>query len=95
MTQTVRNHFLDKKLIGTLFKEEELDKKENYHNQVARDEKGNKHWHGAFTGGFQAGYKNTCGSRDGWAPQTFISSRNNKGSSYTQYVSYLRGANHR
>jgi len=26
------------------------------------------YWHGAFTAGFDAGYKNTCGSREGWAP---------------------------
>ena len=37
-------------LIGTLFEEEEIDKKTNIYNMVARDEKGHKRWHGAFTG---------------------------------------------
>ena len=31
----------------------------------ARDEKGRKRLHGAFTGGFSAGYFNTVGSKEG------------------------------
>ncbi|KAF0686951.1 Aste57867_21299 [Aphanomyces stellatus] len=34
-----------------------------------------KRFHGAFTGGFSAGYFNTVGSKEGWAPSTFQSSR--------------------
>ena len=40
----------------------------------AKDPFGNSRWKGAFTGGFEAGYKNTCGSRDGWEPASFVSS---------------------
>ncbi|XP_019391388.1 PREDICTED: G patch domain-containing protein 1 [Crocodylus porosus] len=44
--------------------------------QTVRDEKGRyKRFHGAFTGGFSAGYFNTVGSKEGWAPSTFLSSR--------------------
>ncbi|GJJ11187.1 hypothetical protein Clacol_005419 [Clathrus columnatus] len=42
---------------------------------VVRDEKGRRRLHGAFTGGFSAGYFNTVGSKEGWTPATFISSR--------------------
>ncbi|KAJ9082542.1 hypothetical protein DSO57_1003701 [Entomophthora muscae] len=36
--------------------------------QEARDERGRRRFHGAFTGGFSAGYFNTVGSKEGWAP---------------------------
>jgi G patch domain-containing protein 1 len=39
------------------------------------DEKGRRRFHGAFTGGFSAGYYNTVGSAEGWKPATFVSSR--------------------
>lgn len=39
------------------------------------DEKGRQRFHGAFTGGFSAGYFNTVGSKEGWAPASFQSSR--------------------
>ena len=65
-------------LVGTLFDEEEQDKKTNLHNMKAKDPMGNTRWKGAFTGGFEAGYKNTCGSKDGWAPSTFVSSVHKK-----------------
>lgn len=41
----------------------------------ARDEQGRRRFHGAFTGGFVAGYNNTCGSAEGWKPREFKSSR--------------------
>ena len=47
-------------------------------NQEVRDERGRKRLHGAFTGGFSAGYFNTVGSKEGWAPSTFVSSRSNR-----------------
>ncbi|KAJ1569658.1 hypothetical protein HK405_010958 [Cladochytrium tenue] len=40
-----------------------------------RDEKGRKRLHGAFTGGFSAGYFNTVGSKEGFQPSQFKSSR--------------------
>ncbi|XP_062997000.1 G patch domain-containing protein 1 [Elgaria multicarinata webbii] len=44
--------------------------------QTVRDEKGRyQRFHGAFSGGFSAGYFNTVGSKEGWAPSTFVSSR--------------------
>ncbi|KAI1101720.1 DUF1604-domain-containing protein [Jackrogersella minutella] len=43
--------------------------------QEVRDERGRKRLHGAFTGGFSAGYFNTVGSKEGWTPSTFVSSR--------------------
>uniref|UniRef100_A0A2N9HKB2 G patch domain-containing protein n=1 Tax=Fagus sylvatica TaxID=28930 RepID=A0A2N9HKB2_FAGSY len=46
--------------------------------QEVTDEEGRRRFHGAFTGGFSAGYYNTVGSKEGWAPQPFISSRKNR-----------------
>ncbi|XP_044466395.1 G patch domain-containing protein TGH isoform X2 [Mangifera indica] len=46
--------------------------------QEVRDEEGRRRFHGAFTGGFSAGYYNTAGSKEGWTPQTFTSSRKNR-----------------
>ncbi|KAK8069755.1 hypothetical protein PG994_006371 [Apiospora phragmitis] len=34
--------------------------------------------HGAFTGGFSAGYFNTVGSKEGWTPTAFVSTRTNR-----------------
>jgi len=39
------------------------------------NELGHKKFEGAFKGGNVAGYFNTCGSKEGWAPSTFVSSR--------------------
>ncbi|KAH6915805.1 DUF1604 domain-containing protein [Coprinopsis sp. MPI-PUGE-AT-0042] len=46
--------------------------------QEVRDDKGRRRLHGAFTGGFSAGYFNTVGSAEGWTPSTFVSSRNER-----------------
>ncbi|EIN06259.1 hypothetical protein PUNSTDRAFT_145550 [Punctularia strigosozonata HHB-11173 SS5] len=46
--------------------------------QEVRDEKGRRRLHGAFTGGYSAGYFNTVGSKEGWTPQTFVSSRSER-----------------
>ncbi|KAJ7623714.1 hypothetical protein FB45DRAFT_926546 [Roridomyces roridus] len=46
--------------------------------QDVRDEKGRRRLHGAFTGGFSAGYFNTVGSKEGWTPSTFVSSRGDR-----------------
>lgn len=46
--------------------------------QEVTDEEGRRRFHGAFTGGYSAGYFNTVGSKEGWAPQTFTSSRKNR-----------------
>ena len=43
-----------------------------------RDERGRQRFHGAFTGGFSAGFFNTVGSRDGFQPTAFVSSRQSR-----------------
>lgn len=48
--------------------------------QEATDTEGRQRFHGAFTGGFSAGYYNSVGSAEGWAPQTFHSSRSERSS---------------
>ncbi|RVW17173.1 G patch domain-containing protein TGH-like [Vitis vinifera] len=47
-------------------------------NFQVTDEEGRRRFHGAFTGGFSAGFYNTVGSKEGWAPQSFTSSRKNR-----------------
>lgn len=46
--------------------------------QEVTDEQGRRRLHGAFTGGFSAGYFNTVGSKEGWNPTEFKSSRADK-----------------
>ncbi|KAG7275811.1 hypothetical protein CRUP_016751 [Coryphaenoides rupestris] len=51
------------------------------HEQTVKDEKGRfQRFHGAFTGGFSAGYFNTVGSQEGWTPAAFVSTRQQKAS---------------
>ncbi|KAF9950537.1 hypothetical protein BGZ72_007806 [Mortierella alpina] len=45
---------------------------------IVRDEQGRRRFHGAFTGGFSAGYYNTVGSKEGWTPSEFVSSRDKR-----------------
>uniref|UniRef100_A0A915PBV7 G-patch domain-containing protein n=1 Tax=Setaria digitata TaxID=48799 RepID=A0A915PBV7_9BILA len=47
--------------------------------QVVKDEMGRRRFHGAFTGGFSAGYFNTVGSKEGWVPKKFRSSLDERG----------------
>ncbi|GBG92782.1 hypothetical protein CBR_g57132 [Chara braunii] len=42
------------------------------------DEQGRRRFHGAFTGGFSAGYHNSVGSKEGWVPTSFVSSRHKR-----------------
>lgn len=79
-----QRHLADLVLYGTPFPaSEEADPKKfvPVWKQQATDEKGRKRFHGAFTGGFSAGYFNTVGSKEGWAPSAFKSSRGAKPSS--------------
>ncbi|KAL3285098.1 hypothetical protein HHI36_019222 [Cryptolaemus montrouzieri] len=46
--------------------------------QIATDSNGRRRFHGAFTGGFSAGFFNTVGSLEGWTPNEFKSSRSEK-----------------
>ena len=65
--------------IGTPFdvleENEPLPKASKVEDQIVTDQKGRRRFHGAFTGGFSAGYFNTVGSKEGWTPATFKSSR--------------------
>ncbi|XP_027870871.1 G patch domain-containing protein 1 isoform X2 [Xiphophorus couchianus] len=62
-----------------LEEDEPLKKPVPLHEQTVKDEKGRyQRFHGAFTGGFSAGYFNTVGSKEGWTPSTFVSSRQQK-----------------
>lgn len=45
---------------------------------MATDAQGRRRFHGAFTGGFSAGFFNTVGSLEGWTPSEFKSSRSEK-----------------
>lgn len=47
-------------------------------DQTVRDARGRQRFHGAFTGGFSAGFFNTVGSRDGFKPAAFVSSRSSR-----------------
>ena len=47
-------------------------------NQIATDEHGRRRFHGAFTGGFSAGYFNSVATMEGWLPGEFKSSRSEK-----------------
>lgn len=47
-------------------------------DQIATDAQGRRRFHGAFTGGFSAGFFNTVGSLEGWKPSEFKSSRSEK-----------------
>lgn len=44
-------------------------------------------FHGAFTGGFNAGHNNTVGSEEGFNPSTFVSSRSNRATHKVQSAS--------
>lgn len=55
-------------------------------DQYAKDEHGRRRFHGAFTGGFSAGFCNTVGSLEGWQPSTFKSSRGSRAESKSQSV---------
>lgn len=59
--------------------DEPLKKPVPLHDQTVKDEKGRyQRFHGAFTGGFSAGYFNTVGTKEGWTPSTFVSTRQQK-----------------
>ncbi|GAA5876541.1 hypothetical protein JCM3774_003131 [Rhodotorula dairenensis] len=55
-------------------------------DQEVYDEQGRRRFHGAFTGGFSAGYYNSVGSKEGWKPSTFKSSRSSRASQQNRSV---------
>ena len=60
--------------------------------QEVYDENGRRRFHGAFTGGFSAGYFNTVGSKEGWAPSSFRSSRTNRAAGRASRVAHFMDA---
>ena len=74
-------------LVGTPLKDE--SKFTPQWKQTATDDQGRRRFHGAFTGGFSAGYFNTVGSKEGWTPTNYSSSRaqrNTISSTATDYM---------
>ncbi|KAM7357647.1 G patch domain-containing protein 1 homolog [Cochliomyia hominivorax] len=63
---------------------DQVPSKKPVQDQIATDDQGRRRFHGAFTGGFSAGYWNTVGSKEGWTPQSFKSSRTEKASEKIQ-----------
>ncbi|VVC24072.1 G-patch domain,G patch domain-containing protein, N-terminal [Cinara cedri] len=69
-----------------VIKEDEIVKRIDAEQQFVRDENGRRRFHGAFTGGFSAGFYNTVGSSEGWTPSTFKSSRSSKSTQRVQHA---------
>lgn len=53
-------------------------------DQIATDKQGRRRFHGAFTGGFSAGFYNSVGTLEGWKPSQFKSSREKKADVFAQ-----------
>ncbi|XP_046396978.1 G patch domain-containing protein 1 homolog [Ischnura elegans] len=66
--------------------EDEIPRKKplSLEEQVALDKQGRRRFHGAFTGGFSAGFFNTVGTLEGWKPSSFKSSRSERGGGVSQ-----------
>ncbi|KAH0477564.1 MAG: uncharacterized protein KVP18_002150 [Porospora cf. gigantea A] len=68
-------------LLGTPFTDEtledaqDLDQLDEQERRRRKDLNQKERFHGAFTGGFSAGFHNTVGSVEGWTPTTFSSTR--------------------
>ncbi|XP_041975543.1 G patch domain-containing protein 1 homolog isoform X2 [Aricia agestis] len=63
------------------YDEDEIPSKRKFQqpsDQYAVDTHGRRRFHGAFTGGFSAGYGNSVGTPEGWTPASFKSSRTEK-----------------
>lgn len=57
-----------------------------YASQGVYDEQGRQRFHGAFTGGFSAGYYNTVGSKEGFTPKSYYSSRDQRAPTVSQSI---------
>ena len=58
------------KLYWTFIDEAVVRKPVGLHEQSVKDAQGRLRFHGAFTGGFSAGYFNTVGSKEGKLPDS-------------------------
>lgn len=54
--------------------------RESHNEWYAREVERGRRFHGAWSGGFSAGYHNTVGSAEGWMPSQFSSSRSERAS---------------
>ncbi|XP_022691027.1 G patch domain-containing protein 1-like [Varroa jacobsoni] len=64
---------------GTPLRElEDEEAPKRFQDDTVRDDRGRRRFHGAFTGGFSAGYFNSVGTKEGWTPQNFVSSRSKR-----------------
>lgn len=63
--------------------EDEIPRKKFQPDLTVRDAQGRRRFHGAFTGGFSAGFFNTVGTKEGWAPSTYKSSKSNKSEKFS------------
>lgn len=66
---------------GTPFaplEDQEIAQKRPEIDLTVRDSRGRRRFHGAFTGGFSAGFWNTVGSEEGFTPQQYVSKRDDK-----------------
>eukprot|EP00965_Chrysotila_dentata_P108109 3570376-Pleurochrysis_carterae.AAC.1 len=69
------------------FRAKDVEKQQRWTSQqTVHDEQGRQRLHGAFTGGWSAGYYNTVGSEEGWAPTEWRSSRSDRGTRAQQSV---------
>jgi hypothetical protein len=64
--------------VGTLHGAENSRARKPLEVNKVYDDEGRQRFHGAWTGGFSAGYYNTVGSKEGWAPAAFTSSRSKR-----------------
>uniref|UniRef100_A0A060T4L3 ARAD1C41668p n=1 Tax=Blastobotrys adeninivorans TaxID=409370 RepID=A0A060T4L3_BLAAD len=55
-----------------------------YGSPIADTDSKARRFHGAFTGGFSAGWFNSVGSKEGWAPSSFSVTRDKSGSKITK-----------
>lgn len=91
-----------KKIIGTSVPDVDLSKSDaeltrkeriaktqatkGWSSQGVYDDQGRQRFHGAFTGGFSAGYYNTVGSKEGFTPKSYYSSRDERAAPVAQSI---------
>ncbi|ORY87143.1 hypothetical protein BCR37DRAFT_390846 [Protomyces lactucae-debilis] len=66
-----------------------FDPSKHEREQEVHDEHGRRRLHGAFTGGFSAGYFGTVGSKEGWAPTSFVSSRTKRATAKSNVMDFM------
>ncbi|KAL4855768.1 G patch domain-containing protein [Chlorella vulgaris] len=79
----------DYKFWGQAIEDEEESRLGQRRKDEVTDEEGRRRFHGAFTGGYSAGYFNTVGSKAGWQPGTFRSSRDSREAVQQSVEQYL------